>query len=319
MPSLPPRDGVDARICAGIRAGALTVSAVNRLTHVVGTSLPLPPTGEHDAIGGPSGIFLLPPCALHEHGGGSPHTRPHDRSYGWMAPSPATTEATPPSPSLAHPSPPAWSYPSHPHQTMGGIPKGLMAPLPATTEVATPSPSSAHPFLPTRSSPTHPLPTMGGSAALAAGRALPRSLQCLAFAMSTDPGFADKNWRPSTLLPVSSNVGINDTPFVDTWHGKLGDALPPQHSSAGNGASGSIAGSPSRTYSARNASACSRCVAAHWRTPCRSGVIANHLPPRLTNPPTQRSSVIPPRIVVCRYHNGGGLDEIIVLVVARVE
>jgi hypothetical protein len=70
MPSLPPRDGVDARICAGIRAGASTISAVNRLTHVVGTSLPLPPTGEHDAIGGPSGIFLLPPCALCKHGGG---------------------------------------------------------------------------------------------------------------------------------------------------------------------------------------------------------------------------------------------------------
>jgi hypothetical protein len=64
MPSLPSRDGVDARICAGIRAGASTVSAVNRLTHVVGTSLPLPPTGEHDAIGGPSGIFLSPPRAL---------------------------------------------------------------------------------------------------------------------------------------------------------------------------------------------------------------------------------------------------------------
>ncbi len=26
------------------------------------------------------------------------------------------------------------------------------------------------------------------------------------------------------LLPLSSNVGINDTPFVDTWHGKPGDA-----------------------------------------------------------------------------------------------
>ncbi len=74
MPSLPPQDGVDARICAGIRAGALTISAVNRLTHVVGTSLPLPPTGEHDAIGGHSGIFLLPPCAFRKHGEGkSPH------------------------------------------------------------------------------------------------------------------------------------------------------------------------------------------------------------------------------------------------------
>jgi hypothetical protein len=121
------------------------------------------------------------------------------------------------------------------------------------------------------------------------------------------------------LLPVSSNVGIDDTPFVDTWHGKPVDALPPQHSSAGNGASGSIAGSPSRTYSTRNTSACSCCVAAHRRTPCRFGVIANHLPPRPTKPPTQRSSVIPSGIVVCHYHKGGGLDEIIILVIAWVE
>jgi hypothetical protein len=207
MPSLPPQDGVDAQICAGIRAGAPTVSAINRLTHVVGTSLPLPPTGEYDAIGSPSGIFLSPPCALCKHGGGSPHTRPHDRSYGSMAPLPATTEATPLSLSLAHPSPPAWSYPSHPHQTMGGILERLMAPSPATTEVATPLPSSAHPFLPTRSSPTHPLPSMGGSAALAAGRALPCSLQRLAFAMSTDPGFADKNpWVMEAINAVAREL-----------------------------------------------------------------------------------------------------------------
>jgi hypothetical protein len=77
MPSLPPRDGIDTQICTGIRAGALTVSAVDRLTHVVGTSLPLPPTGEHDAIGGPSGTFLLPPCALCKHRGGkSPNAVP---------------------------------------------------------------------------------------------------------------------------------------------------------------------------------------------------------------------------------------------------
>ncbi len=112
-------------------------------------------------------------------GGGSPHTRLHDCSYGSMAPLPATTEATPPSPSLAHTSPPARSYPSHPHQTMGGILEGLMAPSPATTEAATPSPSSAHPFLPTRSSPTHPLPMMGGNAALAAGRSSVWHLPCL--------------------------------------------------------------------------------------------------------------------------------------------
>jgi hypothetical protein len=63
------------------------------------------------------------------------------------------------------------------------------------------------------------------------------------------------------LLPMSSNVSINYTLFINTWHGKPGDALPPQHSSAGNGTSGLIAGLPSRTYSARNASPCSRCVA----------------------------------------------------------
>ncbi len=120
MPSLPPRDGVDARICAGIRTGASTVSAVDRLTHVVGTSLPLPPTGEHDATGGPSGIFLSPPCALCEHGGGSPHTRPHNCSYGLMAPSPATTEAATPLPSSARPFLPTWSSPTHPLPTMGG-------------------------------------------------------------------------------------------------------------------------------------------------------------------------------------------------------
>ena len=126
-------------------------------------------------------------------GGGSPPTRPHDHLYGSMAPSPAITEATPPSPSLAHPSPPAQSYPSHPHQTMGGIPEGLMAPLPATTEAATLLPSSAHPFLLTRSSPTHPLPTMGGSAASAASCALEHSQQRMAFPMSECPGFADAN------------------------------------------------------------------------------------------------------------------------------
>ncbi len=74
MPSLPPRDGVDALLCAGIRVGTSTISPVDSLSGVAGKSLPPPPTGEHDAIGGPSGIFLSPPRALHEHGGGkSPH------------------------------------------------------------------------------------------------------------------------------------------------------------------------------------------------------------------------------------------------------
>jgi hypothetical protein len=120
------------------------------------------------------------------------------------------------------------------------------------------------------------------------------------------------------LFPPSS-TGINATPFVDTLHGKTGNAMPPQQSSAGNGTSGSIAGSPSRPYDARNTSACSCCVAVHQRTPCQFWVIADHLPPRPTKPSTQRSSVIPSGIVVCRYHEGGGLNKTIILVVARVE
>jgi hypothetical protein len=70
MPSFPPQDGVDDQLCAGIRAGTLTVSAVDRLTHVIGTSLPLPPTGEHKAVVGPSGTLPLSLHALCKHGGG---------------------------------------------------------------------------------------------------------------------------------------------------------------------------------------------------------------------------------------------------------
>ncbi len=120
-------------------------------------------------------------------------------------------------------------------------------------------------------------------------------------------------------MPVSCNVGIDDIPFVDTWHGKPGIALPPQHSSAGNGASGLIAGLPSSTYSARNASACSRCVAAHRRTPCRFGVITDHLPPRPTSPLTRRYQTIPSAIVASRYHHGRGADNTNDRVVAQVE
>jgi hypothetical protein len=70
MPSLPKQDGIDARLYAGICEGTSTVSAINTLTHVVGTSLPLPPTGEHEANGGPNGTLLLPPCAICKHWGG---------------------------------------------------------------------------------------------------------------------------------------------------------------------------------------------------------------------------------------------------------
>ena len=75
MPSLPPRDGVDALLCAGIHAGTSTISPVDSLSSVAEKSLPPPPTGEHDAIGGPSGISLSPPRVLREHEGGGVPTR----------------------------------------------------------------------------------------------------------------------------------------------------------------------------------------------------------------------------------------------------
>jgi hypothetical protein len=53
-------------------------------------------------------------------GGGSPHTRQHNRSYGSMAPLPATTEVATPSPSSARLFLPTWSSPTHPLPTMGG-------------------------------------------------------------------------------------------------------------------------------------------------------------------------------------------------------
>jgi hypothetical protein len=53
-------------------------------------------------------------------GGGSPHTRLHDRSYGSMAPSPAITEAATPLPSSARPFLPTRSSPTHPLPTMRG-------------------------------------------------------------------------------------------------------------------------------------------------------------------------------------------------------
>ena len=74
MPSLPPQDGIDALLCTDIRAGTSTISPVDSLSSFAGKSLPPPPTGEHDAIGGPSGISLSPPRVLREHGGReSPH------------------------------------------------------------------------------------------------------------------------------------------------------------------------------------------------------------------------------------------------------
>jgi hypothetical protein len=120
------------------------------------------------------------------------------------------------------------------------------------------------------------------------------------------------------LCPPSS-TGIDDTPFVDTWHGKPSDALPPQQSSAGNGAFSLIDGLPSKPFNARSASAYSCCVAVHRCASCRFQVIAVHLRPQSIKPLTQKSSVIPSGIMVCCHHKGGGRNETIILIVARVE
>jgi hypothetical protein len=120
-------------------------------------------------------------------------------------------------------------------------------------------------------------------------------------------------------LFLPSSTGINDTPFVDTLHGKPANALQPQQSSDGNSASGLIASLPSKPFNPRSASAYCFCVTVHWHMPCRFGVIAVHLQPQPTKPPTQRSSAIPSGIVVCCYHKGGRHNKTIVLIVARVE
>ena len=84
MPSLPPRDGVVAPPSAGIRAGASTVSPDATFNSDVGSSLPSPPTGEHDAFGGGSGgTFFSPLRALREHGGGT-SPRAAVRSLEWV-------------------------------------------------------------------------------------------------------------------------------------------------------------------------------------------------------------------------------------------
>jgi hypothetical protein len=172
---------------SGPSTHAASMGRVSPLLHQPGSTTYSPPTTT--TMEGEYGPTAAPPMP-------SAQASPPDcLAKGLMAPSPVTTEAATPSPSLAHPSTPARSYPSHPHRTMGGIPEGLVAPSPATTEAAMPLPSSARPFLPTWSSPTHYLPTMGGSAASAACRVLActRSHQRLAFAMSKYPGFADEN------------------------------------------------------------------------------------------------------------------------------
>jgi hypothetical protein len=120
------------------------------------------------------------------------------------------------------------------------------------------------------------------------------------------------------LLPLSSSVGINNAPFVDTLHGKPGNALWPQPSSAGNDASGWIAGLTSKPRNARSASACVPCAVALQRTPCQYGDIVVHLLPRPTHPPTTKLSITCLRSVASRCHDGGEHGIKLIAVDARV-
>jgi hypothetical protein len=197
-PSHPAQASAGMAQPSGPSTHAMSMGRVSPLLHQPGSMTYSPPTTA--TMGGEYGPTAAPPMPLAQ---ASP---PDCLAKELMAPSPATTEAATPSPSLAHPSTPAWSYPSHPHQTIGGIPEGSMAPSSATTEAATPLPSSARPFLLTRSSPTRPLPPVGGSAALAAYRASRCSHQHLAFAMSKYPGFADKPWVMAAINTVACEL-----------------------------------------------------------------------------------------------------------------
>jgi hypothetical protein len=120
---------------------------------------------------------------------------------------------------------------------------------------------------------------------------------------------------PSMLSPSRSSVGINNTPFVDTWHGKPGVASLPLQCSAGRGASGWIAGLPSKP---RSASACNRSVAVHWRTPCWFRVINELLQPRPTPPPTPRFSITLLGSAASLCHEGGEHGKKVVAITARV-
>jgi hypothetical protein len=127
-------------------------------------------------------------------------------------------------------------------------------------------------------------------------------------------------WRmPSTLSPLSSSVGIDDTPFIDTLHGKPSNALRPRPSSAGNDASGWIAGLTSKPRNARSASACIPCAVVLWRTPCWYGDIVVHLLPQPTHPPTTKLSVTRLGSMASLCHDGGEHGVKFVAVNARVE
>jgi hypothetical protein len=105
MPSLPPLDGFDAPPCAGIRAGASTVSTDATLNSVVGPSLPFPTMGEHDAFGSSDVLGIEFPSPLHdqqEHGGDCTRARFYSLSCESLAPSPTSFGASTPTYSPHH-------------------------------------------------------------------------------------------------------------------------------------------------------------------------------------------------------------------------
>ncbi len=120
------------------------------------------------------------------------------------------------------------------------------------------------------------------------------------------------------LLPSSSSVGINDTPFVNTLHGKSGNASRPQPSSAVNDASGWKAGLTSKPRNARSTSKCIPCAMAFWRTPCWYGEIVIHLLPQPTHPPTLCFSVTLFGYVALPCHKGRGCGIKLVAVDTRI-
>ncbi len=97
---------------SGPSTHAASMGRVSPLLHQPGRTTYSPPTTTTmEEEYGPTAAPPMP----------SAQASPPDRlAKGSMAPSPATTEAATPLPSLAHPSTPAWSYPSHPHQTIWG-------------------------------------------------------------------------------------------------------------------------------------------------------------------------------------------------------
>jgi len=105
MPSLPPRDGVDAPPCAGICAGASTVSTDTTLNSVVGPSLPFPTMGEHDAFGSSGVLGIEFPSPLHdqrEHGGDCTRAWFYSLLCGLLAPTPMSFGASTPTYSPHH-------------------------------------------------------------------------------------------------------------------------------------------------------------------------------------------------------------------------